>query len=189
MVAQDALEALGLDLILLVPARVSPFKVGEESTPGELRTRMLEASLAGHPALGVWGGELVRSAPSYTVDTLEQVRAEFPDASIHLLVGQDQWASFSRWRDPRRIMELARVCVLGRGEAGADRDPAEPGDWPHLRIPSRRVDVSSTEVRERVAAGRSIRYMVPEAVRHLIIENRLYGSPGPAGMGPGRPHS
>lgn len=176
-VAQDAAEALSLDLLLLVPARVSPFKAGEAVTPGEVRLELLRRALAGHPDLEAWPGELARPAPSYTVDTLREVRSQYPGADLFLLMGDDQWASFPDWRSPREILELATVCVLARaGDADGDGAP----DWPHLRLPTRRVDVSSSEIRERAALGRSIRFLVPERVREAIIENRLYGIRSPA---------
>lgn len=180
-VAQDAMEALELDLLLFVPARVSPFKVEDRGTDPEIRASMVEGALADHPRMRVWRGELSRPAPSYTVDTLEALRSEHPEAELHLLMGSDQWASFRDWKDPERIAGLARVCVLAReGEDGSGTDLVPPH-----RVPVRRVDVSSTEIRERVAGGRSIRFLVPETVRTVIWENELYGAragESPAGV-------
>lgn len=173
VVAQDALEALGLDAILFVPARVSPFKTESESTPAAVRLAMLEAAVADHPAFRIWDGELRRSGPSYTVDTLESLRVQYPDASLTLLMGVDQWRSFDGWKDPKRILELARVGVMER--VGVPAEGQGP-PWPHVAVPVRRIDVSSTEVRERVGGGRSIRYLVPESVRARIQESRLYGT-------------
>lgn len=173
-VAQDAAEALELDLLLLVPARASPFKVGASGTLPELRAEMLERALVGHPRLKVWRGELERAAPSFTVETLRELRTQYPGADLFLLMGQDQWGSFPQWRDPEAILSLARLCVLDRDVGD---DASAQGQWPHRRIRTRRVDVSSTEIRERVATGRSIRYLVPESVRDAITTHRLYGGP------------
>lgn len=181
-VAQDAVETLALDVMLLVPARVSPFKSGAETTPGAVRAGLLERALAGHPALRIWRGELERPGPSYTADTLAEIRETFPGAEIFLLMGDDQWRSFPEWRNPRQILEAATVCVLTRGDRPEDTEAA---DWPHRRVQSRRVDVSSSEVRRRVAEGRSIRFLVPESVREAIIENRLYGTRDAALSAPG----
>lgn len=185
-VAQDAAEALALDLLLLVPARVSPFKIHDPGTPGEIRADMLERALAGHPRLRVWRGELERPAPSFTMDTLRALRTQYPEADLFLLMGEDQWGSFPNWREPEAILALAQVCVLDRDAPG---DDAGPGSWPHQRVRTRRVDVSSTEIRARVAAGSSIRYLVPETVRDAITTNRLYGSPGPEQGAPVSPDS
>lgn len=181
-VAQDAVEALALDVLLLVPARVSPFKAGGETTPGATRAELLDRALAGHPALRVWRGELDRPAPSYTVDTLREIQEAFPGAEIFLLMGDDQWRSFPQWRNPRQILQAATVCVLTRGDGPEEGDAP---DWPHRRVRSRRVDVSSSEIRRRAAEGRSIRFLVPEPVREGIIENRLYGIRDAALSAPG----
>lgn len=165
------MEALSLDRLLLIPAGVSPFKQDAPVTPGEVRVRLLEAAVAGDPAMEIWRGEVERPGPSFTVDTLRELRRAFPGASFFLLMGEDQWASFSGWREPDAILSMATVCVLRRGDAA---EVAGDADLPHRQLPTRRMDVSSSEVRERVAAGRSVRYLVPEAVRALIHEQRLY---------------
>lgn len=175
-VAQDAQEALGLDLILFVPARVSPFKTEESGTDPDIRLRMVETALAGHPGFRVWDGELRRDPPSFTVDTLAALNAEYGQASLTLLMGEDQWASFPDWRAPERILDLARVAVLDReGHEDSGGDPEE-GEWPSVRVAVRRMDISSTEIRERVREGRSIRFLVPESVRKQILSHNLYGA-------------
>jgi nicotinate-nucleotide adenylyltransferase len=173
-VAQDALEALELDLLYFVPARISPFKIHDPGTDPSIRADLVEHALAGHPALRVWRGELERPAPSYTVETVEALRRIHPDGVLHLLMGSDQWSSFPRWRSPGRIVELATICVMGRANGA---DAAGEGAFDARPVPTRRIDVSSTEVRERVAAGRSIRFLVPESVRRGIEENGLYAVP------------
>ena len=174
-VARDAREALGLDRVLLVPARRSPFKTPEETpTPGELRVRLCEAAVDGEEGLAVWPGELERPAPSYTVDTLDALKGE--GRRLTLLIGEDQWARFHEWHRPRRILELARVAVLGRGGYDGPDRPGGPGPWPCARVSVRRIEISSTEIRRRVREGRSVRFLVPEAVRSLIEQHSLYGS-------------
>ena len=173
-VARDALEHLDLDRVLFVPAHRSPFKTGEVLTDPDLRRRLCEAAVADDPAFGVWDGELRRPPPSWTVDTLEALQD--PERRLTLLMGQDQWAEFHRWKAPRRILELARVAVLDRGGYDGPEGPPD-GDWPCNRVPVRRLEISSTEIRERVRAGRSIRYLVPDAVGALIDKNSLYGEP------------
>ncbi len=171
-VARDAAEHLGLDRILLVPAHRSPSKTVDDGEDPEWRRRMCEAAVAGDPLFEVWDGELRRPPPSWTVDSLETLRS--PDRRLTLLMGQDQWATFHRWKEPRRILELARVGILDRGGYEGPSGPPE-GDWPCVRVPVRRMEISSTEIRERIRSGRSIRYLVPEPVRTLIESNTLYG--------------
>lgn len=173
-VARDAMEFLGLDRVLFVPARRSPFK-GEEdtATSGADRSALCEAALEGADGFAVWRGELDRPAPSYTVDTLEALA--LPDRRLTLLVGTDTWAHFHRWHRPRRILELARVGVLTRGGYEGPEEPGGEGPWPCVRVPVRGIDISSSEIRARAEEGRSIRFLVPEAVRRIIEHQSLYG--------------
>lgn len=177
MVAQDAVEELGLDRLYWVPARQSPFKEEGAGSPAELRARLVERSIRGHPVFQLWRGELDRPAPSWTVDTVETFRATFPAAELHLLMGTDQWASFDDWKDPDRIRAMATICILGRGDGDG---VGKPG--PGVRhLSTRRVELSATEVRDRVRQGRSIRYLVTDAVLQDIELNELYRMPADAG--------
>jgi nicotinate-nucleotide adenylyltransferase len=133
---------------------------------------MILAAIAGHPGFEATRVELDRPGPSWTVDTLRELRRAQPGVRPTLLLGGDQWTTFSRWREPDAILELARVAVFGRD--GVDPEPLEGLGGPHCTVPVTRVDLSSTAVRERVRRGRSIRYLVPEPVRVLIEANGLY---------------
>lgn len=186
-VALDAREALGLDRVLLVPARRSPFKDDDTATPGEIRADLCEAAVDGVEGLEVWRGELDRPAPSYSVETLEALQA--PGRRLTLLLGQDQWASFHRWRSVRRILELARVAVLSRGGYEGPEQPEGPGPWPCVRTAVRRIEISSTEIRRRIRNGRTIRYLVPDPVRRLIEQQSLYGGATGEMAGSGAPSS
>jgi nicotinate-nucleotide adenylyltransferase len=174
-VARDALEWLELDQVLFVPARRSPFKGRVEgAAPGAVRKGLCEAAIREEPGMAVWDGELHRPEPSYTVDTLASLQE--PGRRLTLLLGADQWAQFHRWREPRRILDMARVGVLTRGGYEGPDGPSGDGPWPCVRVPVRRIEVSSTEIRRRARAGRSIRFLVPEAVRRIIEHQSLYGS-------------
>lgn len=173
LVAQDATEALELDLLLWVPARQSPFKQDREGTDPDLRAQMVETAVQGHPRFRVWRGELTRTGPSYTVDTLRALHEEYPEAELVLLMGWDQWCTFPRWRAHDEILRLATVGVLRRPGSGID----DPGPkLPHRVVPVRRVDLSSTEIRDRARRGDSLRYLVPEAVRRLVTDHELYST-------------
>lgn len=174
-VARDALEFLGLDQVVFVPARRSPFK-GEEATrtPAEYRASLCEAAVEREAGLAVWRGELDRPAPSFTVETLEALQK--PGRRLTLLLGEDTWAQFHRWHRPRRILELSRVGVLSRAGYDGPAEPGGSGPWPCIRIPVRRIEISSTEIRKRVQDGRSVRFLVPESVRRIIEHQSLYGS-------------
>lgn len=177
LLAQDAIDALALDLLLVVPTGTQPLK-GPVGTPAADRLAMTRAAFADVPGTAVDALEIERGGLSYMVDTVETFARRWPGAEFLLLVGTDAAADLARWRDPERLLRLVQLVVAGRGgEAGGDA-PAPWRDWPDIRPPrrltGRRVDVSSSEVRARVAAGQSIRGFVPDAVAAYIAASGLY---------------
>ena len=173
IVARDAAESLELDRLLLVVAAQSPTKLGTPGTPGPVRLRMVEAAVQDDPVLEASDLEVRRGGTSWTIDTLQELRARHADAELFLLIGVDQWRDFSAWKDPQGIAALATVAVMARD--GQEPLRADPGlTVPCRRVPVRRIDLSSTEVRERVQAGRTIRDLVPERVRTIIERDGLY---------------
>lgn len=177
-VAEDARKHLKLDRVILVPAHVSPFKIEERGiTDREIRLSLVKAAVEGRRGLGVDRLELDRDPPSYTVATLRALRVRMPEAELFLLIGADQWSSFGRWKNVAEIARMATVVVMARdGHDPADVDPGLPEgvEVPWRRVDVRRVDVSSTEVRERVREGASIDDLVPSEVARLIDEYKLY---------------
>jgi len=171
--ASDACAALALDRLLWVPSAVHPFKAGRVRTPPELRLEMVRAAIAGDPRFAADDLELRRGGPSYTVDTLRELRARHPQAELFFLTGADNLAELPAWREPDEVVRLARLVVVTR-EGG--RLPPD-ADFPAREVRVTRVDVSSTEVRRRAAAGETIRYLVPDAVRALIERHGLYREP------------
>ncbi|HEU0054991.1 MAG TPA: hypothetical protein VFQ39_17515, partial [Longimicrobium sp.] len=117
--------------------------------------------------------ELERPGPSYTVDTLRELWTRLPGAELFLLIGADNLAELPAWRESEALVRLARLAVVTRA---GERVP-EDAPYPALHVPVPRVDVSSTEVRRRAAAGECIRYLVPEPVRRLIEARGLYRGP------------
>jgi nicotinate-nucleotide adenylyltransferase len=171
--ASDACRILRLDVLLLVPSAVHPFKHGRMRTPAPLRLEMVRAAVEGDPRLVPDALELERAGPSYTVDTLRAVRARDPGGALFFLTGADNLREFPSWREPDEILRLATLAVLSREGEGAAGVPGVPA----VAVPVTRVDVSATEVRRRVAAGESIRYLVPEPVRAIIEREGLYRGP------------
>jgi nicotinate-nucleotide adenylyltransferase len=167
VVAQDVVEALGLDRLLFVPAGVPPHKTDREISPPGIRLEMVLAMAAGNDRFGVSQVELSREGPSYTVDTLTHYRKQNPDAEIFFVMGADQATALDTWQEPGRVVALATLVVMDRAGAGVP-----PGGF--LSVPVTRVDISATEIRKRVLDGRSIQYLVPEGVRQIIESNRLY---------------
>jgi nicotinate-nucleotide adenylyltransferase len=173
LAAADAYDRLALDRIIFVPAAAQPLKVGQVVGSAEQRLAMARLLVEGDPRFEVSTVEVDRAGLSFTVDTLAYFTAEYPAAELFLLVGADVLATFAQWREPRRVLELARTVVL---EREADAPAALPGADASvvLRLPTRRVDVSSTEIRERVRTGMSIRGFVTDNVAAYIARTGLY---------------
>jgi nicotinate-nucleotide adenylyltransferase len=174
IVAQDVLSALRLDRVVFVPAAQPPHKRRSDLTPADIRLAMLRAALAGDDRFEIDDLELHRAGPSYTVDTLRLYRGRLPDATLHLLVGADQFAEFETWHLADVIRSLAVLCVLARGGPGAVGGEGEGV----VHVPVTRIDLSSTAIRRRVGAGESIRYLVPVAVERIIRGRGLYAGAG-----------
>jgi len=173
LAAVDAIEALALDRLVFVPARVQPLKVGRAGATASptQRLEMVRLLIDGTPTLEVDAVELERDGLSFTVDTLTTFAGRDPTAERFLLVGADVLSTFRKWREPERIVQLATLAVLQRNDEMPDLSgiPGSP-----VVLPTRRIDVSSTEIRVRVAAGKTIRGFVPEAVAAYIRAERLY---------------
>ena len=173
LVANDAREALELDRLIFVPAGAQPFKV--ETPPvasGQDRLEMVRLAVADDANYVVDDAEINRKGLSFTVDTLEHLSERNPGARLFLLMGEDVLAGFEKWRSPARIRELATLVAVTRGGlAGSIVDPTTSAV---LRVSTRRVDVSSTEIRERRRAGKSIKGFVPESVERFIDVRGLY---------------
>ncbi len=174
LIAGDALEALALDRVVFIPAAVQPLKVGQAGASPEQRLTMVRLLVDGDPRFAVDPIEIERGGLSYTVDTLTALRARWPSAELFWLVGADASRTFGKWREPGRIAELATLVVLQRaGNEGAAPDMTSMPAGARV-LTSRRIDVSSTEIRQRVREGRSIRGFVPDAVAEFIAAQRLY---------------
>ena len=167
----DAVEQLGLDAVRFVPASIQPLKVGRSSANAADRLAMTERLVHGIPGFSVDPAEIGRPGLSFTVDTLAGLAAAIPDAELFLLLGADAYALFDQWREPDRVRSLATLVVMVRGDEASPAPTAMPGVQ---LLQSRRVDISSTELRARVRDGRTIRGFVPDAVADYIAEHRLY---------------
>ncbi|HAY77348.1 MAG TPA: nicotinate (nicotinamide) nucleotide adenylyltransferase [Gemmatimonadetes bacterium] len=169
-VAREVLEALALDELVWVPAFCSPHKLEAKQTAPIIRLDMVREATLDEPRFLVDDCEIVRKGLSYTVDTLREIKggAGGESSEILLIMGADQYAFFDRWREPQSIRELAKIVVLDReGRTGVE----EVGV---LRVPVKRVDISSTEVRARIACGDSVRGWVPDGVALIIEREGLY---------------
>jgi nicotinate-nucleotide adenylyltransferase len=169
LVAQAAVEALGLDRVRFMPARQQPFKVGQHGAGAEERAAMVSLAIAGEPRFALERAELDRAGPSYTVDTLRALREREPNQELVLLIGADAARDLDSWREPDQIPRLARIAAFARPGSSL---PDLPYVWRTLTVPA--VDISATEIRRRVREGRSVRYWVPDAVASYITAHGLY---------------
>lgn len=170
VMASEACQALALDTVLWIPSAEHPFKRGRVRTPAELRLQMVQAAIQGDPRFQASDLELRRPGPSYTVDTLRHLASAHPAAELHLLVGADVVREMPAWHQPAEVARHARVAVFAR--AGEGVPEGLPFAAQVVQVP--RLDVSATEIRRRVAAGQTIRYLVPDAVRALIEARGAY---------------
>ena len=178
--AEEAAAALGLDRVLLVPAAQSPFKRRAE-VPAEDRLAMTRLAAARNPRLRVSKVDVDRPPPSYTVETLDLIQRRHPGAELHLILGIDALQDFLEWREPERLLDLARLLVVSR----PGHELEVPGAV-RARLGKRAarirlhemplLEVSSTEIRRRLRRGEPVRYLVPDAVERYIRERRLYGA-------------
>lgn len=182
-VAEAARDALGLERVLFIPNRQPPHKPDQAVTPAADRLAMVEAAIAGNPAFETSTIEIDRDGPSYTADTLETLRAERLAAGesgdLALIVSVEALAGLATWHEPARVLSLAQLVVAPR--AGyPDLDAAAiarlvPGTEPRIVVlDGPRMRLSASEIRSRAAAGRSLRYLVPDAVAAYIGDHGLY---------------
>lgn len=181
LAALDAIDALSLDRLQVVPAGVQPLKQSGQ-TAAEHRLAMTLGCFGTLSGVEVDTIEMERGGLSFTVDTVESYRRQWPTAELLLLVGEDAVASFAKWRELKRLLSMVRLVVLSRNsEVAQPADAAAllaeelwKGQSPPRRLVTRRVDVSSTEIRARVRSGRSIRGFVTDSVAAYIASTGLY---------------
>lgn len=167
ILAREARELLQLDRVIFLPARLSPHKLARPPADAQARWQMLVAALETEEGLMPDDRELHREGPSYAIETVREIEQENPGAEIFYLIGEDNVAELGTWKESGELIRRAQMVVLGRS-GGA---PSHP--WPVI---SRRVEISSTEIRNRVAQGRSVRYLMPEMSRHILLQNSLYSA-------------
>ena len=182
-IAEEARDALGLVRVLFVPTGVPVHKPGRPVSSAEDRVAMVAAAIADNPAFALSRAEVDRPGPSYAVDTLEalaaEIRARGGEPDLVFILSSEAYAGLPTWRRPERILELCRMAVVPR----PGTDPVDPdamarlvpgADRRTIVIDGPRLAVSGSVLRARVAAGRSIRYLVPDAVIAYIGDHGLY---------------
>jgi nicotinate-nucleotide adenylyltransferase len=176
--AQEAHLQLGLDQVMLIPARTPPHKPVQDEPGAEHRFELCRCAVDGDQRFVVSDLEIGRPGPSFTVDTLVELNRKAPENELFLIVGGDVAAGLPSWREPERVLSLARLAIAKRrGTARARVEEAlhqvTGGDRAEF-FPMPRIGVSSTLVRRRVALGQPIKYIVPDAVADYIARHHLY---------------
>lgn len=173
IVAEDATDALGLDAVWFIPAGAHPLKQGRVVAPAETRRAMMAAAIAGNDRFECLDVELRRPGPSFSVDTLRILHEAHPETEFFFLVGADVVSEFHTWREPETIAKLAHFTILTRG--GEEAQALRPAVQVACRkVTVTRVDISSTEIRRRAREGKPFRYLVPERVYEIIVQQGLY---------------
>lgn len=169
--AENARETLGLEKVRFIPAGEPPHKPKDGLSSAEDRLAMVLLATASNPAFAASDLEVRRKGPSYTFETLLAITAEPEGHEVFLIVGSDTLPEIPSWREPQRIFALCTVAVAGRPGAPLGPTPAGARVVP---VSGPELPVSATSVRERARAGRSVRYLVPDAVADYIETRRLY---------------
>jgi nicotinate-nucleotide adenylyltransferase len=180
ILGEVARQELALDRVIFVPTGQPWRKTGREIGVGADRLQMLHLATAGNPAFEVSTLEIDRPGPSYTEVTLEAMQAENPGAETFFILGRDALIDFPNWHNPQRIAELATLAVAERDDVilAGETEVGLPGVHARLRhLHMLRVGIKATSIRENVRDGRSIRYLVPDAVAAYIEERGLYRVP------------
>jgi nicotinate-nucleotide adenylyltransferase len=170
--AEIVREALALHEVVFVPAGVPPHR-GRPVADGMDRYAMVALATAGDPAFVPSDLELRREGPSYTVETVAELRAQYPQAEVVLIVGSDNLPMIAEWREPQRLLDMCTVAVVARPGSA----PASAGQVPPARlhrIEGAALPIASRDLREQIRAGRSVRHLVPPPVADYIEKRSLY---------------
>ena len=165
ILAREAREALDLEKVIFVPAAVSPFKERAAAASGDMRLKMLQAAIESEEGFAIDDCELRRPPPSWTIDTVLEIRKRETDSEIYLLIGEDNVAALDRWWRLDELKKMVRFVVLDRTGSQTRRN---------YEVVLRKIDISATDIRKRVAHRQSIRYLVPPAVEEIIEREQLY---------------
>lgn len=176
-IAQTALNELPIDKVLFVPAGSPPHKVDQHISAAPARVALVKLAIAGNPAFDISEIEIQRRGPSYTVDTVNELASMYPSpAKLFLIIGADNLVHFEKWRSPEEILAKATLAVYPR--YGYEISRVAPRLLERAVILNApRMEFSSSHIRELLRAGKSIRYLVPDAVEKAISKERYYPAP------------
>lgn len=165
ILARDAMESLGLDRVIFIPANVSPHKLARPPVAARLRCEMVAAAIASEPRFSMDTCEAERDGASFAVDTVRLMHQRFPQSEFFYFIGEDNVPALHTWREIDELKKMASFVLLARGNL----ETAEG-----FSVISRNIDISSTDIRNRIARGLSVRYLLPDAVYAILTRHQLY---------------
>ena len=182
LLAELCCEALDLAQVRFLVANVSPFKTDKLPASNRDRIDMVNLAIGGNPKFHIDTREIDRGGVSYTIDSVRTISEEYPESELYLLMGADTLADIAKWREPEKLFGLVTPCVIARGGIGEPNwdalkpyvDAARLSQIVQNRVLAPQLEISSFAIRERVRAGKSIRYQVPPSVEMFIRENGIY---------------
>ncbi|MCS7008502.1 MAG: nicotinate-nucleotide adenylyltransferase [Chthoniobacterales bacterium] len=176
ILARDALEELNLDIVIFIPAFLSPHKGQHPPAPAEARWEMVLAAIGDEPGFAADDIELRRGGVSYTITTVFDYKVRFPEAELFYFIGEDNLHEIHTWYRFEELVRLVRLVLLSR-EGNMGGLPKGEGNLELLgEVPriSRKISISSSEIRKRIAMGKSIRYLMPEKAVEVLYRYGLY---------------
>lgn len=179
VVAEEARVKLGLSEVLFVPVGQPWFKVDHTITPAIHRVEMVRLAIANNPYFKLCTLEVERSGPSYSIDTITTLRSQLGEQSFFFILGSDSLAEFHLWKEPAKLVQMCQLVVVPRLDLSLPDLKFLESRIPGLvhsiiKLDAPIIEVSSSKIRERVAQGLTIRYLVPEMVGKYIMEQKLY---------------
>ena len=165
IMARGAMESLDLERVVFIPANISPHKLESPPAPSHLRCEMLKAAIENEPGFYWDGCEIEREGPSFAVDTARLMQQRFPAAELFYFIGEDNVPALHTWKEIDALRRLVQFVVLARGSQPSG------GEFPVI---SRGIDISSTDIRNRIAGGLPVSYLLPESTIQIIQQHHLY---------------
>lgn len=173
ILARDVLEQMGLKRILFIPAAQAPLSANEPKASGADRLELVRAAIATETAFSVSELELQAGGINYTIDTMQMLQDEYPDERLSLIIGSDQLAQLPQWQNIDKLLEMIELICLERPGFPL-HPPKDLGDFKWRSAKPRMLAISSTEIRQRIRNGLSIRHLVPDPVLQMINAGGLY---------------
>ena len=170
ILARDAMEQLGLERVVFIPANISPHKLDRPPVPAAIRCEMVAAAIEGEAGFEMDTCEVDREGVSFAVDTVRLMIQRHPDADFFYFIGEDNLAALHTWKEIDELRRLARFAVLARSAAVVDCG---------FPVVARHIDISSTDIRKRIARGLPVRYLLPDKTCEIIKRHGLYRNDRP----------